>query len=94
MSDGISLGVEVTMRGYHRDPMEMALVPLGGREPVILMTFDLSKPDLVDMKMDATGFRDQNMLLDVLSSLVKTMQTMPYTLMNGEGVERHEGGEH
>jgi len=84
----LQVGLELTLRPPADEPTHIMHLPVGGPWPIVVLGIDMDKYDegQIDMQMDATGFRDPEMLVQVLEGLVEHMKTTAYDMMDAEGV--------
>jgi len=84
----LQVGLELTLRPPADEPTHIMHLPVGGPFPIIVIGIDMDDYDdgKVEMQMDATGFRDPEMLVSVLEGVVEHMKTTAYDVMDSEGV--------
>ncbi len=85
----IQVGLELTLRTPANEPTHVMHLPVGGPQPLIVIGIDMDNYDegQVDMVMDATGFRDPEMLCSVLEGVVEHMKTTAYDVLDSNGVQ-------
>ena len=84
----LQVGLELTLRPPQDEPTHIMHLPVGGPYPLIVIGIQMGEYDQgkINMELDATGFRDPEMLVEVLEGLVEHMKTTAYDMMDASGV--------
>ncbi len=84
----LQVGLQLTLRPPADEPTHIMHLPVGGPWPIVVLGIEMDKYDdgEIEMQLDATGFRNPEMLVQVLEGLVEHMKTTAYDMMDAEGV--------
>lgn len=76
-------------------PTSAVEVPLGGPNPMVVVAIRMDPADdkgevQFHVQMETSGFRDTEMMIEVMRELLNHMETTPYNSIEADGVTRHE----
>lgn len=85
--ENIMVGLSLIKRELGPEPTAMLDVPLGGPDPVIVISVGMDTPNLIDLHMQVSGFPSDQMVIDLLRTIAEHMETQPSSCISDDGVE-------